>query len=156
MTVAAKSRRIVFLICAAAVGCGGEQGRVPVAGRVFVNGSPLAEGAITFFSPTTKLAAAAPVKGGAYVLPPADGPAPGAQVVRIVGFRPAAGRAGVLARRSAPSAVLGSAAAIEAADAAPAAMEQFLPARFNTHSELTADVSTAGTDEINFRLSLAP
>jgi hypothetical protein len=74
---------VVFLVLS---GCGyGENSRVPVQGKVAVDGGPVEEGIISFTPTTTGLEkASGPIKNGTYSIPAAKGPNPGTYRVDVV------------------------------------------------------------------------
>jgi hypothetical protein len=74
---------VVFLVLS---GCGyGENSRVPVQGKVAVDGAPVEDGAISFVPTATGLQkASGTVKNGTYSIPAAQGPNPGMYRVEVV------------------------------------------------------------------------
>src|SRR5665213_192102 len=82
-TFVAATPALVFLVFS---GCGyGADSRVPVKGKVMVDGAPVESGAITFI-PTEagREKASGPIKDGTYSIAAAQGPNPGAYRVDVV------------------------------------------------------------------------
>lgn len=120
------------------VGCGRGSSleKIPVSGRVLFDGQPVPNGEIRFFpiDGTVGPVSGAPILDGAYVADSRGGVPAGKHRVEIRGYR-AANRQ------------LSGDAAVEGGPA-----EQYLPARFNSQSELTANVDD-DHDEHNFDLT---
>src|SRR5690606_16668442 len=68
----------------AVAGCGGDGiPRVPVAGRVTLDGQPLQQGQITFMPDEGENVAAGAVTSGSFKIPRSEGPSPGPHRVMI-------------------------------------------------------------------------
>ncbi len=123
-------------ICAAAfTGCGGHA-RDPVHGTVTIDGQPLADGQIVFTPKpgTASPTAGATIKDGSYKVNTTNEKFLGAFRVEITASRPT-GRQ-VKGPRG------------ESSDE----MANYIPARFNTASELSAEVTASGPNQFDFAL----
>lgn len=135
-------RRLAVGICMAGAlllpaGCGGSP-RVAVEGTVSVNGRPLEEGAITLIplAGTPGASAGARIVKGRFSMPAAKGPMPGRFRVEIT----AAGPTGRM---------------VESDEVPPRMVPEFgqiLPAKFNSKSELTAELPAGGRAKLDFSL----
>jgi hypothetical protein len=127
------------LLMAGAPGCGDGSGRVAVSGRVTVDGQALESGVIAFLPAegTKGPAAGAEIKQGAYSVGRQGGPLPGTYRVEIKGTR----KTGRQIKDSFSTAMVDE-------------IEQFLPAKFNTESELSAEIKPGGSDSLDFTLQL--
>ncbi|WP_337173175.1 hypothetical protein [Paludisphaera sp.] len=126
-------------------GCGSASGdglnRKAVSGRVTVDGTPLAKGVIAF-EPAEGSSGGVPAGGvvidGAYSIDATSGPTPGKYKVSI---------------RSAPTV---ASPAEKAAPGAPPRRTKgeadSIPAKYNTASELTAEVAASGATSADFAL----
>ena len=135
------SRRILFPAVAAlaAAGCGTSDGKrhQAVSGRVTLDGKPLAAGAIAFVpagpdaDPT-----GGPIRDGAFSIPLADGPAPGAYTVSVYAQKPTG--------RSFP----------DPNDPGVTIEEKFeiIPPQYNVNTELKADVKEGGDNTFVYEL----
>ena len=122
-----------LLLAATLVGCGdASDNSVPVSGNVTLDGAPLPSGTLTL-TPTDGVgpSAGAQITDGHYETKAVPGP----KQVTIIAQREKAG---------------GTAAANP--HAGPAT-EQYLPAKYNTATELKTDVPTDGSDQVNFDLT---
>lgn len=133
-------------VCAAAaavflVGCAGDP-RQAVSGRVTSGGRPIAEGLITFepLSPTNGQMAAGPIANGQFTVPAAEGLVPGTYRVRITAVDPAS-------KSSEPPKYDGSGALLNGKPA-----KELLPPKYNTQSQLTAEVVAGKATELEFAL----
>ena len=111
----------------ALAGCS-NNGLVSVAGKVSVDGTPLEKGTINFYClGTPGPTAGAAIRGGRYSVQVSTG----RKKVEIFGYR-----------------IVGQKALIPDKPASPLVdvVEQTLPARYNTTSELTCNVASGGTD----------
>jgi len=118
-------------------GCGGPEGpqRAAVQGTVTLDGQPIAEGTITFYptGDTRGPSAGGEIRDGAYSLAAAKGPVVGTCRVEI------------RARRKTGQTVMVGGIETEQ-------LEQYIPARYNTRSTLTARIEP-GRHSIDFPLS---
>ncbi|WP_020470667.1 hypothetical protein [Zavarzinella formosa] len=130
MNVVLKVRVLVlFLSMAALAGCGGSGPKMmKVTGTATFDESPLAEGSITF-RPTSAEGRpeGATIKGGKFELEVS----PGAYKVEISASRPVVG--GKDTGMGVP-------------------VENYIPARYNSKTELTADVKTSGPNDFKFEM----
>jgi hypothetical protein len=128
----------------AMAGCGGGDGlpRERINGTVTLDGTPLADGNISFMpadpsATSTDLGAA--IAGGAFDVPRDRGPVPGQYRVSISSTEETAAKAG----KQAPQPGDGD---------APVVRER-IPAKYNTQSTLTAEVTRGGKNAFDFALS---
>ena len=130
-----------FLL-ALALGCGGDANRVGVSGSVRVDGQPLESGSISFLpaAGTGGPTAGAEIRQGTYSVPAESGPAPGKYDVRIKATRKTGRR--IKDGFSHPP------------DDMVDEIEQFLPAKYNTQSELTAELKPGTNKGVDFELRL--
>ena len=134
------TRRIRFLTwCALGTSCimgCGSTDRVPVEGLVTFDGQPIPKGTISFrpAENTHSPSAGAEIIDGKYFIPAENAPDPGRFRVEITAMRETG--------RSLNDPVFGP-TDVE---------EQYLPPRYNTHTELTADISNETSDALNFNL----
>lgn len=122
-----------LFLFAATVGCGGpsDDATVPIAGNVTLDGTPLPDGVITLLPSDGKgPTAGAPIKEGRYETRAEPGP----KSVTIVAQRPAAGGKAPADPHAGP------------------ATEQYIPAKYNSKTTLTADVPDAGSETLDFQL----
>jgi hypothetical protein len=133
-----------------AAGCGGSSGpeRASVAGKVTLDGTPLAKGSISFIptGATQGPAAGAVIENGAYATAQGTGPVLGEHRVEIIAFK--AGK-----EATAPG-IDGATAGPSAASGAPE-MEAFIPEEYNKNSQLTLKVAS-GTNNKDFELKSIP
>jgi hypothetical protein len=145
-------RLLVFLgaalLAAIAGGCGRSDGwqRMPVTGRVTLDGQPLETGRLTLFpiDGTKGPAAGTEIKGGVFTLSTADGPVAGKHRVEIRSVQKT-GR-----QVPSPSAVEGDGVFAEGT-----LVEEYadvIPTRYNTYSELEFEVRSSGPNEATFSL----
>jgi len=129
---------IVPLVLVVLVGCGSDDPRISVSGTITINGTPIENGAIAFHprrgtpSPT----AGATIKNGKYEIAQGKGINPGEFEVRIHAIRKT--------DRVAHDIVTDEPFAVN---------EQFLPARFNTKTELSVVIEESGSP-VDFDLEL--
>ena len=122
--------------CLLLCGCGGESNRLPVAGVVTMDGQPMPAGAISFEPTTTGIGAGATIQNGAYEIPQSKGPTPGKYKVRINYTQPTG--------RTLPDPRGG--------DGTMPEMRESVPARYNSRSELMAELVSGGVSSLNFEL----
>ncbi|QDT99077.1 hypothetical protein [Gimesia aquarii] len=129
----------LILVCliGAIVGCGGSSdgpAKFPVSGKVTLDGEPLAEGDIIFRDVEGSAASAAgKIEEGEYSL------------------RSTAGKKAVVI--TATKEIPGKTVVGGAPDDVPTpAIEQYLPAQYNTKTTLDANVSDSGSNEFSFEL----
>jgi hypothetical protein len=124
------------VVCACAcflTGCGGGDGPRPVSGTVTLDGQPLPSGEILFeYEDTSKSADGGQIKDGSFTF----SAKPGKAKVTITAMREIPGKTVVGAM----------------GEALPST-EQYLPAKYNTATELTAEVK-AGSNRFEFPLVL--
>jgi hypothetical protein len=137
------SSALALILALTTIGCSGGRDnlpREPVAGTVTMDGQPLPEAVIQFY-PTgdaKSTGANAQVKAGQFSIPREDGLVPGSYKVSI------------------------SHAELEAAlykgkkDDSPRSKKlgpELIPARYNSKSELTAEIKAGGTRDLKYELS---
>jgi hypothetical protein len=110
-------------------GCGNRVSRVPVKGNVTLDGKPIADGYITFkpVPGTSSPAAGGRILDGRFAVGQKGGLLPGKFRVEITASRPNVGKIAIdpeTHKKYTP-------------------IEQYLPARYNTQSELTAEVPSS-------------
>jgi hypothetical protein len=110
--------------------------RVPVAGTVTLDGTPLPQGMIQLDpAPETKgTTVAAAISGGKFAIAKTQGPVPGKYKVKISSRPPASVKPG------------------EAPGGTPKPAPETLPAKYNTESTLEAEVPAGGTRALDFAL----
>lgn len=121
------------------VGCTEKEvSRVAVAGSITYAGEPVQQGQIVFEPCHNGRMGIGQIVGGSYSIPPEHGPSPGEYLVRITAARPTGemSDAGTLATDSTQREVF----------------EQFLPTKYNDHSELTVEIEPITSVEHNFDL----
>lgn len=124
---------IMGLLLGMALGCGGESGPAtyPVIGKVSLDGTPVERGQIAFRDPAGQVpSAGAEITNGSYSLESQ----PGNMQVEIT------------ARREVP----GKFEESNPGEKVPL-LEQYIPAQFNTNTELTAEIK-AEPNEFNYEL----
>jgi hypothetical protein len=130
------SRRLslpALLLTATFVGCGDvEDDSVPISGNVTLDGAPLPSGTITFL-PTDGIgpSAGAQITEGQYE----TNVVPGSKQVTIVAQREKAGASAPANSHAGP------------------VKEQYLPSKYNTSTELKADIPNEGSETIDFALT---
>ncbi len=145
------TRRIAFsarlAACAAillpfALGCGGGGDRVEVGGAVTLDGQPLESGAISFvpLAGTQGPSAGAEIKQGRYAIDAEGGPVPGKYRVDIIATR----KTGRRIKDGFP----------HPPDDLVDEIEQYLPPKYNTQSELTAELKPGANQGVDFELRL--
>jgi hypothetical protein len=117
-------------------GCGGGEPFQPMSGRVLVDDQPLAKGVITFFPNGAGTTVGGQIIDGGFNLERESGATPGNYRVEIVAFRPSGKKE------------------FDIDEQAEVDVEvQYLPKKYNSQSELTADVTADGANEFEFKLS---
>ena len=119
-------------------GCGGHDGRRAIEGTVTLDGEPLAKGTITFRPQpgTSSPTAGATISGGRFSVPGDKSVLAGTFRVEIIATRKTG--------KKSQDPILG----IMVDE-----VEQYLPARYNQQSELTAEVTDAKRTPLNFALT---
>ena len=132
---------LVALFCCAALGCARSgPRRFAVGGQVTLDGAPLPEGEILFRpgASTSGPTAAGLIEEGRYSIDEAHGPVSGSYAVVITASRKTG--------RKVQSEMRGTATTDQ--------YEQYLPARYNDRTELSAQVDD-DRDDLNFQLTTA-
>jgi hypothetical protein len=112
-----------------------------VAGKVTVDGKPLEDGQIVFTSlGEGGTRTSARIENGEFSIPPKFGVKNGEQLVQIEAFRKSN-------RPVVPSGLL------TAEKAAKGAVEQYLPAKYNTQSKLSVEVQPGSENFFEFKLT---
>jgi hypothetical protein len=126
---------VVVVACAVGVGgCAGSDGMVPVSGEVTFNGERVAEGDLLFLSTEgPSRPEGGRVIDGRYTIRAT----PGRKKVELRATRPVPGTSNVM-RGGQPDVV------------------DYIPARFNSRTELTAEVTPGGPNRIDFHLTAPP
>lgn len=140
---------LLLAMMAAAGGCGGDGlPRQPLSGKVTLDGQPI-ESAVVTFTPTntsgSSTSAAAEVKSGSFSISRADGLIPGSYRVSISSTKEVPAKP---SRKKETDSVTG-----EEITPPSTTLAEALPARYNTRSELTAEVAEAGPNEFTFTLT---
>lgn len=140
------------------LGCGGPSGPeyVAVSGTVSIDGKPVEKGVISFVSEDGKRTAAGQIVDGAYEIPQQDGPSPGQQKVSINAFRKTgerkqSGKMGMFEDKATYIKPTGASTTLESM---VEIREQFLPAKFNSMTTLTAKLKVGRNGNVNFELSV--
>jgi hypothetical protein len=122
----------------AATGCGAanEPPRVGVSGKVTLGAEPLPTGTITFVPVVSGPAATGPINEGSYSIGRAEGPGPGKYRVEIYSVRPTGKQ---VRDRGNPQEPL-------------AEQRNVVPRRYNTESELKADVKPDQNQVFDYQL----
>lgn len=132
----------VFLVLAAGAvsGCGTAGNRVSVGGKVTVDGHPVESGTISFMpvTGTPGPSAGGPIRAGVYAISANAGPSPGKHRVEIKAMRKT-----------------GKSVTDDFGNTKDQ-IEQFVPARYNSQSELTVELKPGGNRDVNFDLRLGP
>lgn len=123
------------------LGCSAASELKPLEGNVTVDGAPLPNGAITFIP---KEATGGPVAGasivdGRYRISPSDGVLTGEFRVEITAMRNTGKKVPVIDLATGENKVVDETA-------------QYIPARYNQQSELTAEVSPQGSNQFDFSI----
>jgi hypothetical protein len=126
----------------AIAGCDGASAveRVPIAGRITLDGAPLEHGTV-LFTPASGPRAGGVIRGGRYALDAAEGPPAGELTVEI----------------RAPRLPMGEQWPDDAAERVKRAMhcEEQLPARYNAQTTLRAAATRDGPNQFDFELRSA-
>lgn len=143
---------LLISVAAFLSGCGGDTGpeRVGVNGDVTLDGQPVTEGTIAFVSLEGGRTCATPIKDGSYELPHGAGPFVGPQKVTIMAFEKTGQTITVTKSLPGPP---DEAPAIPPGGLQIEETKQVLPARYNTASELTANLSSGNNNYVNFDLT---
>lgn len=133
--------RMLVLGAALAVvaGCGGAPETVQVSGKVTFDGAPVDDGQIEFEPQGSGRMAFAIVSAGQYATPKDRGVQPGKYLVRITASRSTGKTA--------------EADAFIRDEEAATINEQFLPAKYNSASQLEIEIKPTGAIEHNFELT---
>jgi hypothetical protein len=122
-----------------APGCGGESGppRLPVSGRVTLDGQPLSSGAVTLIPTEDGPVVGGTIQEGSFAVDRSEGPSPGTCKVEITSVRPT-GRE------------------VTSPDDPTARIEEerdIIPVRYNAETRLEAEVKPDGRNAFQFELS---
>lgn len=132
-------------LCLFVVGCGPENtlGRLPIKGTVTLDGAPLSNGSIHFESVGGErpINTGSVIEAGKYEVPAEAGLLPGKFKVSI------SSSGGPTETISDPE------QAMDAASAAPAENKNLIPAKYNTDTELEAEVKADSENVFNFDLT---
>ncbi len=121
-------------------GCGGADGKFPVAGNVTMKGAPLASGAILFETQDGSQRGGTTITDGKFSLPAAQGLLPGEYIVRVSAVESQAATA-------APAGPPGpEAAAIEKAN------KQIVPDEFNAKSTVKHEVGPGKPTQLDIAI----
>jgi hypothetical protein len=125
-------------------GCGGTEDRQALTGKVTFRGQPLHQADIEFMSADKGPAerAGAVVVRGSYEVPREKGLPPGRYRVVV-----SSGNPPVTDREGAPG------AAVASGPDAPGAARELIPAKYNTATTLTVEVTAAGPNRFDFNLT---
>jgi hypothetical protein len=128
-----------LLIGAITLGCGADtNGRVPLAGQVFLNGQPLDRGSIEFHpQDAAGMLTGGVIKDGVFEIPATQGATPGKYQVRVF----AAGTGVEIDPSQPPGPESARQVAVER-----------IPARFNLKSELEVEIAPQGNKDLRFDL----
>ena len=127
---------VLMAMCA---GCGGAPETTAVSGGVTFDGEPVAEGQVAFEPQSGGRMAYAVISGGKYATAKDRGVEPGRYLVRITASRPS----GKLAEED--SFIRDEASAV--------VNEQFIPAKYNSASELTVEIKPGESAVHDFELT---
>jgi hypothetical protein len=134
------SSLFVTAVVMAIIGCGLGASGPNVTGSITLDGAPLESGRIVFEPQGTGKMAVAMVTQGTYEIPADQAPTPGKYLIRITAERPT-GRKTTIESRS-----------LE--DQAPEEQyEQYLPAKYNSRSELTLEITNNSGRTFDFPLT---
>ena len=126
-------------VALAAIGCGGAPEQTNVTGKITFDGQPVANGQIEFEPQGAGRMAFAAIADGGYATAKDRGVQPGKYLVRITATRPT----GKLAEQDAFT-----------PDAASAAInEQFIPAKYNSSSNLSVEIAPGESMVQDFELT---
>jgi hypothetical protein len=124
---------LLFVLFAFAVGCNKSDGRVTVKGNVTFDGTPLDMGAVTFFPKGSGVSSGGSIEKGLYT----SDLMPGSYIVQITANRET-----------------GKMLPVPPGEPPIKEYEQYIPAKYNTKSELTIEVDKKSKQEFNFTLEL--
>lgn len=135
-----------LLVCLALAGCGGAQsiGRKAVTGTVSMDGKPMDYGSINFQpieGNSKQIGAGAVVENGAYSIPADQGLTPGKY--RVVITSPTGGKPSGPQKGESPE---------EAMKRAGTPPTERLPPKYNSESELTAEVTASAPPKFDFKV----
>ena len=129
-------------------GCGSGGKRNKVSGTVKYKGTPVPAGAITFLNDKGTAVGGAPIKDGAFEIPQAAGLAAGSYKVTISYPDPK----GVPAAKEGEAPGLGDPGGKASDVPDPRAVKELLPAKYNSATELKADIKDGEANELTFDL----
>ena len=120
-------------------GCGGESGppRLPVSGRVTLDGQPLSTGAVTLIPTGDGPAVGGTIEGGTFAVDRSEGPGPGTYKVEIISVQPT-GK--TITSPDDPTAKIDE-------------VRNVIPVRYNVETRLEAEVKPDGENAFQFELS---
>ena len=120
-------------------GCGGESGppRLPISGRVTLDGQPLSTGAVTLIPTGSGPAVGGTIEGGTFALGRSDGPGPGTYKVEIMSVQPTGKK---VVSPDDPTVKIDE-------------VRNVIPARYNLETRLEAEVKPDGQNAFQFELS---
>lgn len=122
------------------IGCGADTGgRVPVAGKVTLDGQPLERGSIEFHpSGSDGTMTGSVIEDGEFSIPATQGAKPGSYSVKIY----ATGDTVEVEPDQPPG-----------PEGEGAISEELIPPKYNRNTELTADIGDGGTEDLSFDLT---
>jgi hypothetical protein len=131
--------RVASALVVMLAGCAEESGppRLPVSGKVTLDGKPLPSGTITFLPAGKGAAASVPITDGSFIVGRSEGPGPGTHKVEIVSVQETGKR-------------------IKSPDDPIASIEEvrnLIPARYNAGSQLQVEVKSEGENSFQFDLT---
>lgn len=138
--------------CIVSSGCGSDSGpeKVGVNGTITLDGQPVVQGTIAFVSLEGGRTCATPIADGTYELRLGSGPFVGPQKVTILAFKKTGQVIKVTKSLPGPP---DEGPAIPPGGFELEETEQVLPARYNSASELTANLSSGDNNFVNFDLT---
>ncbi len=116
-------------------GCSSGEAYHPISGTVLLDSQPLKKGVVTLFPSGSGTTVGGEIIDGKFSLPRDRGPTPGKYRVEIVAFKPSG--------KKEFDVDLNSQVDVEL---------QYLPAKYNTKSELECNVEQGGKNEFEFKL----
>ena len=150
---------VVSVLCVmSCLGCGAPAGPeyVAVGGTVSIDGKAVEKGVISFVSEDGKRTAAGQIVAGAYEIPEQDGPSPGQQKVSINAFRKTGERkkSSKMAMFDDKGTYIKPPGESTTSEGMVETREQFLPAKFNSMTTLTAKLKSGRNGGVDFELSV--